>query len=102
MKNRSRNEDILRQLEAELMLEYQTAANDAGVASERIAVTEQAIRQGEENLRINKDRYQEQVGTATDVIDAQTLLTQTRTDYLRAVFDYQVAIARVKQALGQL
>lgn len=102
VKNRSRNEDILHQLEAELMLEYQTAANDAGVASERIAVTEQAIRQGEENLRINKDRYQEQVGTATDVIDAQTLLTQTRTDYLRAVFDYQVAIARVKRALGQL
>jgi outer membrane protein TolC len=102
VKNRSRNEDILRQLEAELLLEYQTAANDAGVARERISVTEEAIRQGEENLRINKDRYQEQVGTATEVIDAQTLLTQTRTDYLRAIFDYQVAIARVKRALGQL
>jgi outer membrane protein TolC len=102
VKSRSRNEDLLRQLEAELFLEYQTAANDAGVARERISVMEEAIRQGEENLRINKDRYQEQVGTATDVIDAQTLLTQTRTDYSRAVFDYQVAIARVKRALGQL
>ncbi len=102
VKNRSRNEELLRSMEEEMLLDYRTAANDARVAQERISVTEQAIRQGEENLRINKDRYQEQVGTATDVIDAQTLLTQTRTDYSRAVFDYQVAIARVKRALGQL
>lgn len=102
VKNRSRNEELLRSMEEEMLLDYRTAANDARVAQERISVTEQAIRQGEENLRINKDRYQEQVGTATDVIDAQTLLTQTRTDYSRATFDYQVAIARVKRALGLL
>ncbi len=102
VKNRSRNEELLRSMEEEMLLDYRTAANDARVARERISVTEQAIRQGEENLRINKDRYQEQVGTATDVIDAQTLLTQTRTDNSRAVFDYQVAITRVKRALGQL
>lgn len=100
--NRSRNEEALRQLDAEIRLEYQTAANDARVALERIAVTEKAIQQGEENLRINKDRYLAQVGTATDVLDAQTLLTQTRTDYYRALFDYQVALARVRKAVGEL
>jgi outer membrane protein TolC len=55
-----------------------------------------------ENLRITKDRYQEKVGTATEVVDAQTLLTQTRTDYFQSVFDLQVAVARVKRATGQL
>lgn len=99
---RSRNEELLRQRLAEIRLEYQTASNDARVAAERIKVSENAIRQGEENLRINKDRYQAQVGTATDVIDAQTLLTQTKTDYFRALFEYQVAIARVKKSLGEL
>lgn len=102
VENRSRNEETLRQLQADIRFEYQTAGNDAKVAFERIKVAENSIRQGEENLRINKDRYQAQVGTATDVIDAQTLLTQTRTDYYRALFDYQVAVARVRKALGEL
>lgn len=100
--NRSRADDRLRELEAELLLEYRSAVNDARVAAERIGVTEASIRQGEENLRINKDRYQEQVGTATDVIDAQTLLTQISTEHYQALFDYQVALARVKRARGEL
>lgn len=100
--NRSRASDRLRELEAQLALDYRTAVNDARVAAERIGVTEASIRQGEENLRINRDRYQEQVGTATDVIDAQTLLTQIRTENYQAIFDYQVALARVKRARGEL
>ena len=100
--NRSRILERLRQLESDLSLEYRTALNDLTVAAKRTRVIETSIRQGEENLRINKDRYQEQVGTATDVIDAQTLLTQTRTEYYQAMFDYEVALARVKRARGDL
>ncbi|HTG81056.1 MAG TPA: TolC family protein [Geobacteraceae bacterium] len=102
VETRSRSEEALRQLQADIRLEYMTATNDAKVALERIKVAQDSIRQGEENLRINKDRYQAQVGTATDVIDAQTLLTQTKTEYFRALFDYQVAVARVKKSLGEL
>ena len=102
VKNRSRSEERLRQLESDLALEYRTAFNDASVAKERISVTETSIKSGEENLRINKDRYQEQVGTATDVIDAQTLLSQIRTEHFQAIFDYEVALARVKRARGEL
>lgn len=102
VKNRSRTEERLHQLESDLALEYRSAVNDARVAKQRIMLTETSIRQGEENLRINKDRYQEQVGTATDVIDAQTLLTQIRTEQYQALFDYEVALARVKRARGEL
>jgi outer membrane protein len=102
VKSRSQAEERLRQMEADFALEYRTAVNDAGVAKQRISVTETSITQGEEDLRINRDRYQEQVGTATDVIDAQTLLTQIRTEHYQAIFDYQVALARVKRARGEL
>lgn len=94
--------DSLRLAKEQIRLELRTALNDARVAAARIASVEQAIRQGEENLRINRDRYQEQVGTATDVIDAQTLLTQIRTDYYRATFDFEVAVARTRKAMGEL
>lgn len=92
----------LKGMEAAAQLELRTARNDMTVARERIDVTRDAIRQGEENLRINRDRYQAQVGTATDVIDAQTLLSQVRNDHFQAIFDYRVARARVLRAAGEL
>lgn len=102
LRNRSKSQDTLRQAEAQLRLEITTAGNEVRVARERISVAETAIRQSEENLRINSERYQERVGTATEVLDAQTLLTQTRTDYYQALFDHQVAAARLKHATGEL
>ena len=102
VKTRSRSQDLLRQTENQVQLEIDTARNDLRVATDRIRVTETAIRQSEENLRINQERYKERVGTATEVLDAQTLLTQTRTDYYRALFDRQIAMARLKRAVGEL
>ena len=102
VRSRSRNRDTLRQSESQVQLEIATAQNDMRVAQERIGVTEAAIRQSEENLRINHERYKERVGTATEVLDAQTLLTQTKSDYYRALFDFQVASARLKRAIGEL
>lgn len=102
VENLGKQRDNLRLVREQIRLELATSLNDARVAAERIKSVETAIKQGEENLRINRDRYQAQVGTATDVIDAQTLLTQIRTDYFRAVFDYQVAAARVRKAMGEL
>jgi outer membrane protein len=102
LRSRSRNQDALRQTEAQIRLEIATARNDMRVAQERIGVTETAIRQSEENLRLNHERYKERVGTATEVLDAQTLLTQTKSDYYRALFDFQVASARLKRSIGEL
>lgn len=99
---RARSQELLRQTESRIQLEIATIKNDVRVAAERIAVAETAIKQSEENLRINRERYRERVGTATEVLDAQTLLTQTRTDYFKAFYDHQIATARLKHALGNL
>ena len=97
-----KEKERLQGMEEAFLLEINSARNDLAVALERIEVTKTAIRQGEENLRINNDRYKAQVGTATEVIDAQTLLSQTKSDHFQAVFDYQVSKARVKRAVGEL
>lgn len=99
---RSQDEARLNDLAAQLRLELATATRDAAVSKERIRVTEQAINQAEENVRINRNRYVEKVGTASELLDAQTLLTQTRVDYYTTLYDYQVALARVKKARGEL
>ncbi len=102
VKERSKQQDNFRLTEQRALLEIRTARNDAAVAKERIKVAEAAIRQSEENLRINKERYQERVGIASEVLDAQTLVTETKTDFYRANYDYQTATARLQNALGEL
>lgn len=98
----SRATEQLRLAEEQAQLEVDTSANDLKVAFERIAVSKESIRQGEENLRINQNRYKERVGTATEVLDAQTLLTQAKTEHYRALYDYQRAAARLRKATGDL
>lgn len=102
VKQRSRQQDAIRLTEQRAMLEIATARNDAVTAKERIGVTEAAIIQSEESLRINRERYQERVGIASEVLDAQTLVTQAKTDYYRALYDYQTAGARLRNTLGEL
>jgi outer membrane protein TolC len=102
VKQRSRQQDALRLAQQRALLEISTARNDVTVARERLSVSEAAIRQSDENLRINRERYQERVGTATEVLDAQTLSTQAKTEHYRALYDYQVATARLQNAHGEL
>jgi len=70
-------------------------------AEENIAAIETAIEQAKENLRITEERYKEQVSTITDVLVAQTLYTQTMTNYYNALYDYKIAKAVLYRAIGQ-
>lgn len=102
VKQHSKQQDAINLTEQRARLEIATARNDTVVAKERIGVAEAAIKQSEENLRINKERYQERVGIASEVLDAQALVAQTKSDYYRALYDYQTSTARLQNALGEL
>jgi len=69
-------------------------------ANEKIKVTKDAISQAQENLRINKIRYEEGVGTATDVIDAITLLTKAETNFYTALYEFNRAQANLIYSIG--
>jgi outer membrane protein len=86
----------------QVRLDVQTAYLSLKETADRIRVTKKAVAQGEENLRLNEERYQEQVGTATDVIDAQTLLTKTRVNYWTAIYDHQMAKSQMLWAVGAI
>ena len=70
-------------------------------AEKNIFVTKTAIDQAEENFRLNRERYSEQMATSTDVLDAQVLLTQAENNYYSALSDYQIAKARLERAIGK-
>lgn len=62
-------------------------------AEEKLAVLKDSIEQATENLRINKIRYEQGQGTATDVIDAITLLANAETNYFSALYEMKRASA---------
>lgn len=69
-------------------------------AEKNIPTTQKAVTQGEENLRVNEERYKAQVTTITELLDAQTLLAQARLNYYRALYDHNLARARLERAVG--
>ena len=66
-----------------------------------IVVAKTAIERAEENFRLNKEKYNEQMATTTDVLDAQTLLTGAQNNYYNALSDYHIAKARLERAVGR-
>jgi outer membrane protein len=81
-------------------LEVKRASLSVLEAEKNIQVAETAVSQAEENFRINEERYKGQVATSTDVLDALTLLVQAKTNYYRALSDYNIAKARLARATG--
>jgi outer membrane protein len=70
-------------------------------AEQNIVTIEKAVEQARENLRITEEQYKEQVATQTDVLVAQTLLTQTMTNYFNALYDFKIAQAVLMRGLGR-
>jgi outer membrane protein len=87
-------------LEDNIRLDVKDALLRLENAAENIPTTEKAVEQGEENLRVNEERYKAQVTTITDVLDAQTLLTQARVNHYRALYNHNLARFRLQRALG--
>lgn len=89
-------------LNEQVRLDVQNAYLQVKQTADRIKTTETAVTQGAENLRLNEERYKESVGTATDVIDAETLVTRTRVNYWTAVYDHQMAKAQMLWSIGSI
>jgi len=83
-----------------IMLEVKQAVLNLNEAEKNIDVSQGAIGQAEENLRITREMYKEGAATTTDVLDAQTLLTQAKTNYYQALYDYHLALAKLQKAMG--
>lgn len=98
----SQAEDSKIQLIEGIILEVKNNYQNMLVAERNLSVAEKAIEQAEENLRMNEERYKYQVATATDVLDAVTLLAQARVNYYSALSDFNIIKARLERAMGRV
>ena len=69
-------------------------------AAERVRATQTAVAEAEESFNIASVRYRAGVGINLDVLDAQLALNQAKTNYVQALYDYNVGIAALENAMG--
>ena len=89
-------------LESRIALEVRQKWLDLQTARERINVARQATVQAEENLRTVRDRYRQQIGTNTEVLDADTLLVQAYSNFYNSSYEAVLARMRLCRAVGTL
>ncbi len=82
-------------------MDTQAAWLEVQSSQKRIQVALAAVAQAEENLRLQRLRYKEGVGTNTDVLDAVTLLTTAETNSWKANFGLRRAEAALLYATGR-
>jgi outer membrane protein TolC len=95
-------EDAKDQLVEVIILEVKQNYLNVLQSEKNVGVAEKSIEQAEENLRLNEERYKYQVATATDVLDAVTLLAQARVNYYGALSEFNVAKARLERSMGRM
>ncbi len=91
-----------KELNDQVVLEIKNAYLILLEAENQISVSQKLIEQAEENFRIAEERYKERVATATEVLDAQTLLTRAKSEYANALGDYNINYARLQRAMGNI
>ncbi|NDY42201.1 TolC family protein [Dissulfurirhabdus thermomarina] len=94
-------DERLAEVEDAVRMEVKQAGLDLEVARTNIRTAEAALAQARENFRLTRLRYENQLATSTDVLDAQTFLTRAETHYYAARYGYLTALAELEQAVGR-
>ncbi len=84
-------------------VEYEVVANYLRIeeAFKRIGVAQKALEAAKESFRIATARYKSQVGTNTDVLDAQAMVTKSEAALTQALAEYSKSIAALYFSIGE-
>jgi outer membrane protein TolC len=85
--------DIKMEVNAQV-LTYQTAL-------QKITLAQKSIDQAKENQRIMNLRYNSQVATLTELLEADGLYTQAQLNLVNAQVDAELAYAKLQKSIGQ-
>ena len=94
--------ELQRQLTTrELYLQFLTARQEAITAAERVDNARGALADAERNVDISIARYRAGEAPITEATEAQSTRAQQRLALQQALFDYQVALAHLREAAGE-
>jgi len=81
--------------------QFFAARSQAASAAARVRLAREGVLEAQNNLAASIARYRAGEAQIIEVTDAQTMLVTQRAALYQALFDYQTALGRLKQATGQ-
>jgi len=81
--------------------QFYAARAQVDSAKTRIDVAREGVAKAEDNVTASIARYRAGEAQIVEVTDAQTTVVEQRNALYQAIFDYQTALARLKQATGR-
>jgi TolC family type I secretion outer membrane protein len=94
----SSNDELIQNVTLEVQQQYSSLQQ----TRESIEATRALVAQSEETLKLAEGRYKQGVGSAVEITDAQVGLYNAKTSYIQSLYQYQVAYAGLKHAMGTL
>ncbi|HEY3347416.1 MAG TPA: TolC family protein [Nitrospirota bacterium] len=75
--------------------------NGVQEARQRVGTAAASVAEAEEGLRVLKLRFENGMARTQEVLDAEAALTRARTSRAQALYDYNIALAGLKLAVGR-
>ncbi len=89
------------QLKDMITLEVQQNYYDLLLTREKIDLSEQNVKQAEENYRITNERFKAGLTPNSELLDAEVALLQAKVSRTEAFIDYELARARFHKSTGE-
>ena len=84
-----------------VMLEVTQSYLGVNQAKERKTVSEQGVKQAEENYRVMDDKYKLGMTQNSELLDAEVMLLQAKLNLTQSLVDYELSMARLSKAIGE-
>ena len=84
-----------------IILEVTQACFELEEARKRVLATQKSVQQAEENYRVTDEKFKQGMATNTDLLDANTMLTQAKINHITALADYKIAQAKLEKVIGK-
>jgi len=87
-------------VESLIELQVRQAWRELQTNRQRVLVNRAALTSAQENVHVAKTRYDQGAGTNTEVLDAETLRTNTRRNYYQSLYESVQSLMKLCRAVG--
>jgi outer membrane protein len=94
-------ETSLSQLKDAVEIEVTSEYLNYNKSLKKVEVAKTSVEQAEENYRLTNDKYDQQLASSSDLIDAETYLLEAKTNLATALVNYQLSKVNLEKAIGR-
>jgi len=94
--------ECYKSLQRQIMLEVRQNYLNIMRTRKQLEILDKQVRNAKANLDVTTGRYEQEVATELEVAEARSLYAQAMTNRVRAYYDYKIAQAALRKAIGEL